>query len=96
MKGFMLAATNACWQHPIPIIELLHYWLHYWSFKKPTEWYLVHVLNLLWPIFCADKKSDDVDMVYLGKITANVRKKVEACLIRYDENIDHYKKKSSK
>ena len=25
------------------------------SFKKPTKWYLLHVLSCLWPIFCAEK-----------------------------------------
>ena len=50
-------------------------------------------------IFCR-KKSDDVDMGYLGKITANVQKRLKPASFGadflYDENIDHTEKKSSK
>ena len=46
------------------------------------------------------KKSDDVDMGYLGKIMANVQKRVKPASFGadflYDENIDHTEKKSSK
>ena len=46
------------------------------------------------------KKSDGVDMVYLGKFTANVQKRLKpgsfGADFLYDENIDHIEKKSSK
>ena len=50
--------------------------------------------------YFARKKSDDVDMAYLGKITANAQKKLKPASFGadflYDENIDHTEKKSSK
>ena len=46
------------------------------------------------------KKSDDVDMEYLGKTTANVQKRGKPASFGadflYDGNIDPYNKKSSK
>ena len=46
------------------------------------------------------KKSDDVDMGYLGKILANVQKRLKPTSFRadflYDENIDHTEENSSK
>ena len=46
------------------------------------------------------KKCDDVDMGYLGKITANVQKKLKTASFGadflYDKNIHHTEKKSSK
>jgi len=46
------------------------------------------------------KKSDDVDMGYLGKITGNVQKGLKPASFGanflYYENIDHAEKKSSK
>ena len=43
---------------------------------------------------------DEVDMVYLAKITANVKKNMNPASFGadflYDENIDHTEKKSSK
>ena len=42
------------------------------------------------------KKSDDVDMGYLGKIAANVQQRLKPADFLYDENIDHTEKNSSK
>ena len=46
------------------------------------------------------KKSDDVDMGYLGKIKANIQKRLKPASFGadflYDENIDLAEKKSSK
>ena len=46
------------------------------------------------------KKTDNVDMGYLGKITENVQKRLKPASFGadflYDENIDHTEKKSSK
>ena len=45
------------------------------------------------------KKSDDVDMAFFAKITANVQKRLKTVSFGadflYDENIDHIGKKSS-
>ena len=46
------------------------------SFNKP-KLYLLPVLSWLWPIFCADQKSDDVYMGSLRNITANVQKRLK-------------------
>ena len=52
------------------------------------------------PYFASTKKIDEVDMVDLSKITANVQKNMNPASFGadflYDENIDHNEKKSSK
>ena len=65
---------------------------HQVIFAACFELFMTHILRR--------KKSDDVDKAFLGKITANVQKRLKTVSFTadflYRENIDHTDKKPSK